>query len=272
MNIIAVDDERLSLQVLVTAIKGVLPDIDVQAFRKGSQSLAFLEDNNCDIAFLDICIGDMDGIALAKELKQKFPKVNVIFVTGHMEYAEEAFSVRASGYLRKPVTKEKILKELENLRNPLEVFPVPRIRVQTFGNFEVFLDGKRLHFANAKAKELFALLVDRRGAGLTTVEIAAVLWEEQPYSIILKNRVQKSIMQMRNVLREVGCDDIIYKKHNSTALNTEKILCDCYEFLKGNQQFANTFTGEYMVQYSWAECTTASLYELTLDDGKSRTT
>lgn len=262
MNIIAVDDERISLQVLVKAINEALPGTEVQAFNEGSETLMFLQKNNCDIAFLDVCMGDMDGITLAKQLKRKCPNANVIFVTGYMEYAAEAFSIYASGYLQKPVTREKILKELENLRNPIPTSGLCRVRVQTFGNFEVFVDEKRLHFVNAKAKELLALLIDRRGAGLTTVEIATVLWEEQPYSTILKNKVQKSIMQMRNVLRGAGCDDILHKEYNSTAVNTEKIFCDYYEFLKGNQQLANTFTGEYMVQYSWAEVTTAFLYTM----------
>ena len=43
----------------------------------------------------------------------------------------------------------------------------PRLRVQTFGNFEVFYDGKPVHFRRRRTKELFAYLIDRRGAGST---------------------------------------------------------------------------------------------------------
>ncbi|MEG2733000.1 MAG: response regulator [Clostridium sp.] len=259
MNIIAVDHDETALRDLVGAIKEALTNINLWEFHEGSQALDFFKDHHCDIAFLDIDLGDMNGIALAKQIKQISPRVNIIFVTRHMEYAEEAFSIYASGYLRKPVSKEKILSEAANLRYPVPGYLSPRIRIQTFGHFEVFVNEKPLHFANAKAKELFALLVDRRGAGLTTAEISSILWENEPYSVIQKNKVQKAIMQMRNTLQIVGCSDILRKEHNSTAVNTEMLFCDYYEFLKKNDQYIRSFTGEYMAQYSWAEETAAFL-------------
>ncbi|MEG1778005.1 MAG: response regulator, partial [Angelakisella sp.] len=73
MNIIAVDDERLALQMLVSTINEVLPAAKVHAFAAGKDALDFACDNTVDIAFLDIELYDIQGVALAKKLKKIHP-------------------------------------------------------------------------------------------------------------------------------------------------------------------------------------------------------
>jgi hypothetical protein len=48
----------------------------------------------------------------------------------------------------------------------------------------------------------------------------------------------------------------IIKKHGALAIVPNQIPCDYYDFLNGNVSALNTYTGEYMAQYSWAEFTT----------------
>ena len=259
MNIIATDDEQLALISLTKAIEAAIPDAAVTSFRKAKDVLAFAQDHPIDVAFLDIQMRGMSGIELAKRLKTIHPKANIVFVTGYDQYMGNAISLRASGYVLKPATKEKILEEIDNLRYPLPIAPEHRLRVQCFGNFEVFVDGNPLHFPHANAKALLALLIDRRGAGLTTPEIAAILWENEPYSANVRTRVQKAIAHLRYTLKKAGCEDLLHKEHNHTAINTDGVYCDYLEFLSGNLQAINSFTGEYMTQYSWAEFTTAFL-------------
>lgn len=261
MNIIATDDERIALQSLITAIQEALPDVAVHGFRRGKEALAFARETPCDIAFLDIRMRDTSGIVLATQLKDINPHINIIFVTGYNEYTGEALSLYVSGYIMKPATKEKILMEMANLRHPVSLPCIRQLSVRTFGHFEVFVDDELLHFSSAKAKELFALLIDRQGAGLTTPQIAAILWEDEPYTTYQKNRVQQAITHLRTVLRQIGCEDILHKERNQTAIKPDKILCDYYEFLKGHPQNINPFKGEYMAQYSWAEFTTGFLHK-----------
>ena len=56
-------------------------------------------------------------------------------------------------------------------------------------------------------------------------------------------------------------EDILIKKWNYLALDTKKVDCDYYRFLKGDIDAINTFHGEYMSNYSWAELTTAFLHQ-----------
>ena len=99
-----------------------------------------------------------------------------VFVTGYSHYALDAMELHPSGYVMKPATKEKVELKLENLRYPIINESDKRVKVQTFGNFEVFVDGVPLKFVSARSKELFAYLIDRRGTSATPVEVAALYY------------------------------------------------------------------------------------------------
>ena len=73
---------------------------------------------------------------------------------------------------------QAIRRELDDLRRPVKREDDGRLRVQCFGNFEVFRGGRPLAFSRSKTKELFAYLVNRRGAVCTVQALAAVLWED----------------------------------------------------------------------------------------------
>jgi len=175
MNILAIDDNVVALRELVSTVKEACPQDDVHGFSKPSELLEFAKENACDIAFLDIEIrGGMNGIELAQKLKEIHGKINIVFVTGYSEYAVDSYTVKASDYLMKPITKEAVYRALENLRNPIQVKSDKRVRVQTFGNFEVFVDGNPVLFTRSKTKELFAYLISRKGALCTHKEIIAL--------------------------------------------------------------------------------------------------
>jgi two-component SAPR family response regulator len=197
----------------------------------------------------------MNGIALAKKLKDLIPKINIIFVTAYSEYATEAFELYPSGYVLKPVTKEAAEREIENLRHPLEQKGGANLYVQTFGNFEVFSNGAPLKFRYSKSKELLAYLIDRNGAAVNTNQLCAVLWEEKQESKNMKTYLRKLVSDLMKTLREAGADDIIQKRYNNFAVVPDKIDCDSYGFMKGDPKCINAYKGQYMFQYSWAEMT-----------------
>ena len=145
MRILCVDDEPLALQMLELSIKKAKPDAEVLGFDEPEDLLAEAEKNSCDIAFLDIHMSEMDGVEAAKRLKEINPKMNIIFVTGFSECTGDAMRLHASGYIMKPVTKEKVAAELDDLRFPIIPKSNALLKVQCFGNFDVFTpDGKPL--------------------------------------------------------------------------------------------------------------------------------
>ena len=116
MTILAVDDEKLALEGLMRSIRAAAPEADVRGFRDPEEALRFAETIPLYAVFLDIEMRGMDGITLAKQLLQTEPKTNIIFTTGYGEYAGRAFDLHASGYIMKPVTEEKVRRELSALR------------------------------------------------------------------------------------------------------------------------------------------------------------
>ena len=253
MRIVAVDDERIALSGLELILNKAAPQAEIAAFRQAGEALAYASRKRVDVVFLDVRMKEMNGLFLAERLKETNPSINIIFVTGYDEYAREAISLRASGYITKPVTLEKVRAEMEALRFPVEVKEKPLLRVQCFGNFEVFTpSGEPLHFARMKSKEAFAYLVSKRGASCASREVAAVLFEDQPFDEKHQAYFQQIIHSMMKSLRQAGAESVIIKRYKSIAVNPEAIDCDFYRYMK---QGAGSvpFMGEYMAQYGWAE-------------------
>lgn len=262
MNIIAVDDEKLALETLMDSILKVMPGRTVHGFRKPEEALDFARENRCDIAFLDIKMRGMTGLELARQLKDIQGDINIIFVTGFSEYSLDAFRLYASDYLLKPATPGAVRQALEHLRTPVRPAQTQKIRFQCFGNFEAFVDNKPLVFKRAKTKELLAYLVDRMGASATMGELMAVIWEDGPDTSSRQSNLRNLIAELKNVLSDAGVGNIIFKNRNSIAIDCESVDCDYYDFLHHIPYAVNSYHGEYMMQYSWAEITTAALPQI----------
>ncbi len=247
MKILLVDDEELQLLRLESEVKKVVPSsATILSFSNSSKYIKECQDEKIDIAFLDIEMPGMNGISLAKELKRINPLVNIIFVTAYNDYALEAYKIHASGYLSKPVTAEKIKKELDALRYPLEFKGEKKLQIKCFGNFEIFHNGEPVRFSYQKSKEVFAYLVDREGSVINVNELNAVLWEEDH-----KSYLRNLIADIVTTLKNIDCSDVFLKKHNGCCIDINKVDCDAYEYKKGNPNAIRMYRGEYMAQYPW---------------------
>ena len=176
MIAIAIDDEKLMLYALEKAIRASEDIDEVVGFSNCDEALDWAEINTPDGAFLDINMRGMGGLALAEKITEIYPECKIVFCTGYEEYALNAIQLRCSGYLMKPITPEAVQKEIDHIKskNP----NVSLLDVKCFGNFEVLKNGEALTFKRTKAKELFAVLVDRNGAGMTGKQICAIMWPE----------------------------------------------------------------------------------------------
>ena len=259
MNILAVDDEYFALELMKNALSEVAIGSTVYLCRDVKGALKTAKENRIDVAFLDIHMPEKDGIELAALLKGINPKINIIFATGFSEYMKKGIDMRISGYLLKPVTPEAVKVELENLRNPIEWVDEKRIRILTFGNFDVFVDGEPLKFERKQAKEILAYLVDKRGTSATYPELAAMLWEDEEYDRTKQKNLQVYIASLVKTLHGVEVKDLILKNRQGILVNTRIVDCDYYRFLEGDTRAINSFTGQYMSAYSWAEFTVGYL-------------
>ncbi len=114
MRIAVCDDEekfRVQAQKLIDKLAGSL-DVIVDAYDDGRKLLAAFDKNPYDVLFLDIEMPAMDGITLAKKLRERSDDIYIVFLTGHVEYALEGYEVNALRYLTKPVQEDKLREVL----------------------------------------------------------------------------------------------------------------------------------------------------------------
>jgi two-component SAPR family response regulator len=264
MKILALDDEIHALNMLKSSISEVVTDAELYLCQTSESALLTAKQEEIDVAFLDIHMAGMDGVTLAYELKKINPRINIIFATGFSEYMKQGFDMHASGYLLKPVTSAAVKREMDNLRNPIVKNEAEkRVRVVTFGNFEVYVDNIPVKFERKQSKEIFAYLIDKRGTSATYAELAAMLWEDGDYDRTKQKNLQVYIASLAKTLNAAGVRDLILKGRTGIIANIKLIDCDYYKFLEGDTRAINSFTGQYMSAYSWAEFTTGYLdYQL----------
>lgn len=257
MIILAVDDEIIALEGLIKSIKEADSSAKVVGFRFSDEAIDFMKNNNCDVAFLDIEMVGMNGVSLAQELLKINPNINIIFSTGYGNYRDAAFDMHASGYIVKPITPEKVKKELLNLRRPVK--SSNKLKIEVFGNFEIYYDDKPIKFKYSKTKELLAYLVDRKGSLCSKDELMAILFEDDDGHKTYFKSIRKDLLE---TLKTINCSNALNVQRGKLGINKEEVYCSYFEYLEGRVKLKEVYQGEYMTQYSFSEYTNANLYRL----------
>ncbi len=110
MRIAICDDEAQCRQQAVQAINACTKSLDIltDLFENGNNLLQSFQKTPYDLVFLDIEMPEIDGIRLARKLRDLSRDVPIVFLTSHIEYALEGYEVNALRYLTKPIQVEKL--------------------------------------------------------------------------------------------------------------------------------------------------------------------
>ena len=94
----------------------------VGAFSDGSDALAYLQDNSCDVVLTDILMSRMSGLEMIQQLHQIQPRLKVVILSGHSDfgYAQQAIRYQVAHYLVKPVDEEELMDVFQGLKNQLD--------------------------------------------------------------------------------------------------------------------------------------------------------
>ncbi|MBU8932547.1 MAG: response regulator [candidate division Zixibacteria bacterium] len=115
-KVLVVDDDDLFRRTLTEALR--YHDFTPTAVQGGEEALRELENGSIDAVIADIKMPGMDGIALLKRIKAKYPDLPVILITGFLADNFEAIgtaAMPADGFLQKPFDTSKIIALLEEL-------------------------------------------------------------------------------------------------------------------------------------------------------------
>ncbi len=119
-NVIMVDDESIILKGGLSVIGKLMPNAAVTGFISPVEAQKFAESNRVQLAFLDVEMGKTNGLELCRKLLKINPRTNVIFLTAYPDYALDAWSTGACGFIVKPVSAEQVKEQLSRLRYPIK--------------------------------------------------------------------------------------------------------------------------------------------------------
>ena len=124
MNIIICDDEYAQIEYLTGLVQDWLKARTLTARISSFESaegllFAYEDDKAIDILLLDIQMGNMDGVELAKYLRKDNETVQIIFITGYPDFIAEGYNVSALNYLMKPVAKDRLFDVLDKANKNL---------------------------------------------------------------------------------------------------------------------------------------------------------
>ncbi len=124
INVIICDDNSLFLNDLAQSIERVVGfEHRVFSFESASELLTNTEEafkSNMSLLLTDIEMPDINGIELAKKLKEIYPLLQIIFITNYTEYVEKAFDVEPAHYIIKPINDEKLRLALNKAAEQLQ--------------------------------------------------------------------------------------------------------------------------------------------------------
>ena len=259
MKVIYVDDEKPALVNFESIVKSIDEIKSLKLFNDGNKAMDYIRDNEVDIAFLDMELSVTNGIQLAKEIKKHNVNIHIVFVTAYTKYAFEAFGVDAVDYILKPYFADEIRQVIAKVKR-IKPIVSKRVKICTMPDLGLWVDGNIVHLARTKAEELFALLVDKYETGITSAEAIEYLWPDRINDNNTQSLFRMTFKRMMTMLEGFDIADIIISKGKYKCIDVDKVECDLYELLNGNEEYVEKYTGHYMQKYSWAEERNGELY------------
>ncbi len=148
----------------------------IYEYQSAESFLFSYPDKPCDIILLDIEMKNLNGMELAKKLRQSGDMLPIIFITGYSEYIGEGYDVEALHYLLKPVEKEKLFAVLD--RYTKKHVPKNNI-VLSCGDKNIHIDPGNIRYCEARGKKTEVHIPDENilicNSGIN--DLQKILWE-----------------------------------------------------------------------------------------------
>ncbi len=265
MKVLFIDDEHNAHVNFRHSIQGREDISSLHCFFTADDALLHAAQNPVDCAFMDISLnGDMSGLDLAKALKELQPDIEIAFLTAYDDFTKTSYQLGGRAYLTKPYSAQELRDALDLMGRLVQSHPkkiqqitdaTATVKIRTFGNFDLIVDGRAVAFKMAKAKEALAFLVDQMGSSVSGAQLFFALWESQEYNATTSIYVRRTMRALKDELAEMGLAHILVSGRNSYSVDITQLYCDSYALLNGSDKEAHLFNGEYMKQYSWGEMT-----------------
>lgn len=217
MKTITIDDNQAILDLMRFILGRIDPEGEHFFASSAKEGLDIIEKERIRIVFLDIEMPYLSGDAAAKILLDRYKLIDIIFITGHTEYALLGHRLHCAAFVTKPFNEKDIVEALEYLRIPVASPKKLKVRCE---NFSVFTDNGPVVFERGRTEELFAYLVYKNGSFATNGELIAILWEGAPDK---QDLLRKLIKDMRDRFDTLDADRVLIKKRGCISINMKEI-------------------------------------------------
>lgn len=247
MQIVVIDDEKDSLLLFSSHIIDS-GNLSVMMFqRKQKEALEYISRHDVEAVFLDIVMPEGNGVDLAEKIVSAKPGIKIVFITGYYQNVEEIKSRIGKNFFAfcyKPYDEEVISSILIRLLEQSR----PSVSFLTFSHFSCYVNNVLIDFPRAKAKELLAYLVFRRGGEVSMEEAITKLWPDKEPRLS-KKLYRDAVCRLRLNLRKCEAESILNVKRGRLSLNVEGCSCDYWDYLDGKN---SSFRGEFLRPYEWS--------------------
>ncbi|MBP5661775.1 MAG: response regulator [Clostridia bacterium] len=251
MRAIVVDDEPLMLRRFVRLGQGIKDLNIVGSFESAEKALAYAGENPVDAAFVDVAMPIINGITLAKKLREIRPDVLIVFVSAYDDYLWDFNQIGGDYYIIKPYSRETLVMAMERI-SLLAHRQQKILYIRTFGRFLLLKDDQPLPLTG-KAKEILALVVTRRGKEISNEEIYGTLWKGRPYGNVEMTVYYNALRRLKQFLKKEGIEDLLISTQRGQIINTALFDCDYYAWQDKNMSQRDRFEGEFMAEYAWGK-------------------
>lgn len=257
MRAIIVDDEVIMLKSFMRLSSGISGLDIIGQFEYPEDALEYAKTNRIDLAILDVSMPGMNGIELAKKLREMYPEILIVFISAFDEYVRDSNAIGGDYYIVKPYKRETIemmMQKMLLLSQRLN----KELYIRMFGRFTVLKNGRPIHLSG-KAKEILALVASRCGKEISNEEIYSTIWEGRECSNYHMKVYYNALKRLKDALKEEQIPDLLISTARGQIINTSLFDCDYYAWQDGSMGERDRFEGEFLPEYSWGEYILANI-------------
>ncbi|WP_327933774.1 response regulator [Brevibacillus centrosporus] len=277
LRVVLIDDERLAIQYMEKILDGIEGIEIVGRYQDSVKALHDIQSLRPDVVFLDVEMPERDGIETAEEISLLLPDTDIVFVTAYEEYAVKAFELDALDYVLKPVQRERLQKTLKRLQKEKEWMAEekressPQAKIHCFQSLQIEVSGgglQTIRWRTAKAQELFAFLIHRRGKPVRKDYLLELFWTDMEwkkgYSLLYTTvyQIRKTLERLGNGLKITNLEDGYLLEMGGISLDVEEWESQLRSLppisedsLSKHMELIEQYRGDYFAEYDylWAE-------------------
>lgn len=230
---------------------GVFSDVDV--------AYDYVKHNPVSVAIMDIETPRISGVSFAKQLLKINANMVIVYTANNEELLHD-LQIDHQFILYRPYH----INEIDNTIHRAKILLghlKKDIIVRTFGYFDILLFDEPVLFRDEKAKELLAILVERRGGVLSSKAAFNLLFPKCEFDKRAEEKYSKIEKTLFEDLKKKNIDALVGVTDQGLFFRTKLCDCDLYKYLDGDMKTAFRFYGEYMVGYDWGNKMQVSLLQ-----------